>query len=177
MRAVRGRERIVDVDVGERGERARELGVVALLALVEAQVLEHRDVAGLQRGDHLIGLRADAVGCERHGLAEKSGQRLCHGAQRMLRRRTTLGATEVRGHDHLGPAPGKICKARRHAFQTRSIAHLAVAHRDVEIGTHEHAFARHIEAGRGFDFVEIHYPTVNLRAASATVRGVTPKCS
>ncbi len=45
VRAVRGAERVVDVDVGELGERACELRVVLGLAGLEADVLEHQDLA------------------------------------------------------------------------------------------------------------------------------------
>ena len=45
VRAVRGAEGVVDVDVGEARQRARELLVVLLLLGVEAQVLEQHDLA------------------------------------------------------------------------------------------------------------------------------------
>ena len=43
--AVRGAEGVVDVELGELGELGRELGVVLLLAGLEAAVLEHEHVA------------------------------------------------------------------------------------------------------------------------------------
>ena len=61
MRAVRGREGVVDPDVAELGERGDEGRIVLLLALVEAGVLQQQDVAGLHRGDRGLGLVADAV--------------------------------------------------------------------------------------------------------------------
>ena len=48
--AMRGAERVVDVDVAQRRHLARERVVVLLLALVEAAVLEQHDVAGRERG-------------------------------------------------------------------------------------------------------------------------------
>ena len=45
VRAVRGAEGVVDVDVGERRVALGELGVVLRLARLEADVLEHHDVA------------------------------------------------------------------------------------------------------------------------------------
>ena len=61
VRAVRGREGVVDPDVAELGECGDEGRVVLLLAGVEARVLEAEDVAGLHRGDRAFGLLADAV--------------------------------------------------------------------------------------------------------------------
>ena len=49
MRAMRGREGVVDIDVAQRRELVDEARVVLLLFLVEAQVLEQQHVAGLQR--------------------------------------------------------------------------------------------------------------------------------
>ena len=48
VRAVRGAERVVHVDVAERGQLAREGVVVGLLLGVEAQVLQQQHLAGLQ---------------------------------------------------------------------------------------------------------------------------------
>ena len=45
VRAVRGAERVVDVDVGQRRVALGQLGVVLGLARLEADVLEHHDVA------------------------------------------------------------------------------------------------------------------------------------
>ena len=50
VRAVRGAERVVDVDVGESGEGLRERRVVGLLAGVEAEVLEQQHFAGREGG-------------------------------------------------------------------------------------------------------------------------------
>jgi len=49
MRAVHRAEGVVDVGVGELGERARERDVVGLLPWIEAQVLEQHDVGVGQR--------------------------------------------------------------------------------------------------------------------------------
>ena len=75
MCAVRGAERVVDVDVGERGERLGELGVVGLLAGVEAHVLEHQDLAVDHALDRLLGLRPDGLGDEDDVAADQALQR------------------------------------------------------------------------------------------------------
>ena len=61
VRAVRGAERVVHVDVGELRQRGREGRVVGGLARVEAHVLEQQDVAVAQLGDRVLGHLADAV--------------------------------------------------------------------------------------------------------------------
>ena len=57
MRAVRGGEGVVDIDVAELGERGDEGRIVLFLAGVEARVLQAEDVAGLHRGDRGLGRR------------------------------------------------------------------------------------------------------------------------
>jgi hypothetical protein len=43
--AVRGAEGIIDVDIGERGKRLRELGVVLFFARLEPEVFQQQDLA------------------------------------------------------------------------------------------------------------------------------------
>ena len=62
--AMSGAEGIEDEDVAIGGEGLGDLGVVLLLALVEADVLENQDLAGLDRGNGLSGLLAIGVGDE-----------------------------------------------------------------------------------------------------------------
>ena len=69
MRAVRGREGVVDVDVAELGEFGDERRIVLLLALVEAGVFQAEDVAVLHRSHGLGRGFADAVVGEGDRLA------------------------------------------------------------------------------------------------------------
>ncbi len=75
VRAVRGPEGVVHVEVAVRGQLARELGVVLRLAGVEASVLENPDplvgqelpkslVGGLEREGRILALRPAEVGAE-----------------------------------------------------------------------------------------------------------------
>ena len=99
MRAMRGPERIVDVDVGERGERFREAGVVLLLLRVEPQVLEQDDAAFAGLRDRLRRRLADAVFRERDGPPEQLRQPRRHGTERILGIRLALRPPEVRRED------------------------------------------------------------------------------
>ena len=82
--AMRGAEGVVDVDVAEGREPARERRIVRLLARLEAHVLEHPDVAVAQRRDHAPRAVADHVRGEPHvraeQLAEPGGDRTEAGA-------------------------------------------------------------------------------------------------
>ena len=60
-----GIKRVLDEYVGERGELARERGVIPLFALVASQIFQHEDVSRRERADgrarpHSDGLRAES---------------------------------------------------------------------------------------------------------------------
>ena len=143
MRAVRGREGVVDPEVAELGEFGDERRVVLLLALVEAGVLQQQDVAGLHRRDRGLGLRADAVLGERdgplHGLRDGGGDRL----QRLLRVRS-LRPAEVGEQDHLAALVGDLGDGRRDALDAGRVGDLAVLHRHVEVDAQQDALALHV---------------------------------
>ena len=69
MRAVRGREGVVDPDVAELCQLRDEGRIVLLFFLVEAGVFQAEDVAVLHRGDGFRGGLADAVVGEGDRLA------------------------------------------------------------------------------------------------------------
>ena len=69
VRAVRGRERVVDPDVAELGQFRDEGRIVLLFLFVEAGVLQAEDVAVLHRRDGLGRGLADAVVGEGDRLA------------------------------------------------------------------------------------------------------------
>ena len=78
---MRNAKRIVHSDIGERCELLCEGGIVFLLFLVIAQVLEQEDFARLQACRELLRLGADAVGCPLDLTAEE----LCEMLDEMLR--------------------------------------------------------------------------------------------
>ena len=84
---MRGREGVVDEEVAERGQPPGELGIVLLLALVEAQVLQHGDLPRQQRRDRPLRRLADAVAGEGDGMAEQLAQLVRHRLQAELRDR------------------------------------------------------------------------------------------
>ncbi len=59
--AVHGAESVGDIDLSHVGQGLGEVGIVLGLALVEAQILEQQDLAGLQRSGLGLGVGADGV--------------------------------------------------------------------------------------------------------------------
>ena len=73
---VRRPERVVDVDVGVRGEGRREGRVVGLLLRVEAEVLEHQHLARPEALDRVLGPDPERVAGDRDVPAHQLGQDL-----------------------------------------------------------------------------------------------------
>ena len=173
---MRGGEGIVDEDVAELGQRLGEVRIVLLLALVEAQVLQHGDLAGLQRGTRILGGLADAVGDER-APACRAARPACRPPGFRLNSRIgrALGPAEMRDDDDPRAALGEILEARHDALQPRRVGHLAVLDRHVEIGAHEHALALDVERRRSVlslsRFMRCAHLLRSLLAASATCVG------
>src|SRR3546814_5085449 len=65
--------------------------------------------------------------------------------QRHLQVRLALGAPEVGEQQHPGALPGEVLDGRRRALEARRIGHLAAGHRHVEVDTHQHGLAGHVE--------------------------------
>ena len=68
---MRRAERVVHVDVAQRGQPLREAGIVLLFFGVEAQVLEQHDAAGGCAAHGGLGRGTDAVFGKRNGAAEQ----------------------------------------------------------------------------------------------------------
>ena len=152
MRAVRGTERIVDVDFAERRQRACEIGIVRFLLGMEANVLEQQDVAVLQFGDRVGGDVADAVAGERDRRAEPLVQFGRHRTQRHGRHGFPVRAAEVREDDRLRAVLLQVAQRAECRFDAGRIADRTVLHRDVEIFTHDDAFAAHVERIESLEF-------------------------
>ncbi len=171
--AVRARERIADEDVAELRKLAREGRIILLFALVETKIFQHGDTAVVERSNRLSRFRTDAVVAERDRPAEKSLQRLGNGLQRKLGLRAVLRPAEMRDHDNLGAAICERLEARSYALKPCRIGHLAVLDGHVEIGAHDHALARDVDAVCRLQLVEVHaeYQYVRRRR---NVSGRTP---
>ena len=157
---MRRAERVVDVDVGERGQLLAEGGVVLLLALVEAQVLEQQHVAVAQRGRLGLGILAHRVAREHDRLAEKLGkaQRGRAQAERLLvtgARRTS----QVAHQDDARAVADELLDRGQRGADARVIGDDAVFDRHVEVDAHQHLLASRVERIDRFDITHVHSPS------------------
>ncbi len=143
-----GAEAVGDEQVGELGELVGELAaldrVLAGLGRVEADVLQQRDLAVLQRRDGGLGRLADGVGGERDRLAQQLAQ--AHGDRRervlLVRLRVdALGAAQVRGDDDLGAALQQGAESGHRGADPAVVGDARAVERHVEVGAHQHALA------------------------------------
>jgi hypothetical protein len=146
VRAVCRGERIVDVEIGQFGEFRRERRIVGLLALVEARVFQHHDVAVAQRGDGGLRDRSDTILGEGDGAAEHLGHGGGDRAQRHARHDLAFRPVEVAAHDHPRALAGQFGDRRQHALDARQVGDAPVAHRHVQIDAQQNPFARNREA-------------------------------
>ncbi len=148
VRAVRGAEGVVDVQVAELGERASEALVVRLLSSEEARVLEKKDLARLElrRGLHrLVGVGAF------HELDARLRERLevpRDGLERVLGLGLPFRPAEVGEKHHARAVIEQIVDGGKRGADARVIAHAAVlVHRNVEVHAHERALAAQLGVG------------------------------
>ena len=126
VRAVRGAERVVDVDVGERGVALRELGVVLRLPRLEADVLEHHDVAvghvvevgrelhlGLQQLAQARRRRAPARATRRGPWAGRGARSSSRRAPRSRSRSSVGSAARMRVSSVIRPSSSGTLKSTR----------------------------------------------------------------
>ena len=182
--AVGRAERVVAVEVAVAGELLGHLGALrlelgllrgellvrevdalllvvllhlAVLGLVEAGVLEERDLARLEGLDDLVG--GHAVGDELDGEAELLRERLGDRLQRergiaLVRRLAELDAlraAEVAHEDQAAALLEDVLdgRERRHdAGVVRNLARAVLGHRNVEINTHDDALALEVDVAK-----------------------------
>ncbi len=99
MRAMRGAERVVHIDVAQRGQLLREAGIVLLFFRVEAQVLEQHDAARTMRCARRIRRRTDAVFGKRDRTAQQLTRSRGNRAETHLRIRLALRTAQMRRED------------------------------------------------------------------------------
>jgi hypothetical protein len=99
MSTVRRTECVVHVDVGQSSQLPGESGIVALLAPVEPNVLQHEISPSTMRPT-ASAPRTDGRVDEHDVAADQPLERPSHGPQRVLRVRLALGPAEVAHQDH-----------------------------------------------------------------------------
>ena len=149
---MRGAERVVDVHVAERGQLLAERGVVLLLALVEAQVLQHEHVAVAQRRGLRARVVAHRVGCEHDGLAQQLRELLGGGAQRERLFEALARRAAEMAHEHdARTLRDELLDGGQRGADARVVGDDAVFHRHVEVDAHERAQTVRVQLVDGFD--------------------------
>ena len=166
-------ERVVDVDVGEAGERLGELGIVGLLPGVEAQVLEEQQVARAQLVDGVLDARAERVAGHPHRaakeLAEPIGDRLEPKRVVDLAVRTP----EVAGQDHDRALLEEVDQGRQAGPDPGVIGDPPVVERDVEVGAQEDALAADVDVADGLEAsIGARHSRSPMKAARSATRQV-----
>ena len=149
-----GAEGVVDVDFGELGQLAAELGIVGFLTRIKAQVLQQQDVAVRQRGHLCLHLGPDAVVGHGDGATEELGQVGSHRGEAVLRVRFSLGATEMRGQDQPAALGQDVADGRQGGDDAGVVGDLLlIVEGDVEVDPTENSFTLEREIFDG-DLVE-----------------------
>ena len=139
MRPVRRAERVVDVEIAQRGKRLGKLRIVFLLARPEARVLDEGDGAAWQASCGRDA--AHRIGNEFDGRAEQPFQVADDLLEGVLRIRATFRPAQMREqHDARSLFP-QVRDRRQRGAEPRVVGDLAVLQRDVEVDPHERALA------------------------------------
>ncbi|MGC4115474.1 MAG: hypothetical protein QM765_12895 [Myxococcales bacterium] len=143
-------EGLVDVHVAQARQRAGEVRVVGLLALAEAQVLEHDQLAVLLLGQQPADAVTDAVVGQAHVLVEQASQARRGRLERGLGIRTTPRIAAVGGDDDLGALGEELLERGNRGPDERVVADLAgVVGADVEVDPDEDTLAGDVDVADG----------------------------
>ena len=88
------------IDICQRCQLLGKFGVVLLLALFKAQVLQQQNLTGLQRSSLCLCVFPHNVLCENHRLAQQLAQALCHGSQSQAFFPLSLGFAQMGAGNH-----------------------------------------------------------------------------
>ena len=183
MRAVRGAERVVHIDVAQRGHLAAERFIVLRLTDVEPAVLQQHQLT--RRGRAAVDAHAiDPVGHQRHRPAQQLADPRSDRCQRVFGRPVAfLGAAQVRGDHHRGPGLQRGLDAGQRRADAGVVGDAAgVVLRHVEVDADEHPLARDLVRGDeigescGFHGEEINWqPGRSLRSGPGGVGLTSPR--
>ena len=154
--AVGGPEGVVDVDVGQRGQRLRELVVVLLLAEMEPEVLQQEHVTRLHPVHQHLGLRADAVLREEDFFAQQALEAARDRRQTQARVHFPVGAPQVGAQDHPRAFVHRVVDGREGASDAGIVRDMAaLIQRHVEVRADDDALSPERQVLDG-DFVQMH---------------------
>ena len=155
--AVHGAEGVGDVDFSHGGELLRKLGVVLLLALVEAEVLKQHELARLQGGGLGAGVVADYILSHDDVHAQQLAQALGDRLQAQIGLPLSLGLAEVGAGDDGGAVLKQVLDGRQRGDYTLVAGNLAglLVLRDVEVAAQQYFLSVGIEVVYGL-LVVVH---------------------
>ena len=137
-----------DVAVGSEG--LGDLGIILLLALVKADVLEHEDLARLEGLDGGSGLLAVGVVDEGHVQAGELGELGGDGLEGELGLEAgAVRAAEVAHEDDAGVVLDQVVDGRQGGLDAGGVANDAVLDRHVEVNADEDALAVDVDVADG----------------------------
>ncbi len=143
MGAVRRGKRIIDEEVAEGCNSLRKFGIVRFFTRMEAGVLEQKQLAIFQPCNSVLRFPANAIIGEAYWAADCRGQCGNNRLQRHRRLALSLRSAAMRKHDHARALLRQLPQGRCLTVDPQRVGDLAVFHRHVEVGPHEHALARH----------------------------------
>ena len=172
---MRAGERVVHVDVAERGEGGREPGIVPLFPAVEAQVLQQQDVAVSQPLRHFRRGRPHAVLGEARGRpAQRPREDVREGTEREGRVDPASGSAEVGHHDDPGARVPQPAQRREKTVYPRGVGDAAVPHGHVQVGADEHPPSGDREVVERRESGHGAYPSLPTAAAVSHMRLAKP---
>ena len=176
--AVGRAEGVVAIDVAVAGKGLGELGVVALLFLVEPDVLQEEDLTRLEGLDLGLDLASDDIGGELDGDAEQLLELLGDGGHGEVGVLLSLRAAEVAHDDEAGTLLEDVLDSGQSRLDPGVVGDDTVLEGNVEVDADQDSLALEV----GFpDCVELHdIPLFQKRArlVGRPIRhsGFTPEC-
>ena len=156
MSPVSGAERIVHIDVRHGSQLLGESGIVLLLFLVEADVLEKHDLAGLQSRGFGLGVLADDVGSHDDIHAQQLRQPHGHRSQGVFHVELALGTAQVRAGNDGSAIVQQVFQGLDGFPDALVVGDFAVGQRNVEVAAYQDLFALYVDVLNGFFVVGSH---------------------
>ena len=136
-----GTEGIVYIQLCKACESLSKLGIVLLLFLVEADVLNEHNVAVSERVCLCVSILTDNVGGDRNILSEQLAQTCGNGCERVCHIELTLRSAQMGAEDDPRAVIHQVLDGRKRLDDSLIVGDNAVLHRYVEIASYEHALA------------------------------------
>ena len=140
VRAMRGPERVVHVEVEARSELPREGRIVSLFLRMEADVLQHQHIARLHRADSPLDAWPHRVVEKRDLAFDELGQALRDGRERELGV-GPFGAPQVGDEPQRRAAFDERAESWERGTDPRVVRDLAFLERHIEVDAHEGALS------------------------------------